>query len=78
MDHADECCGFAGLFSLHFKDMSKSISRKKVANISKTSAETVVTSCPGCITQLESVKKEANLNIDIRHIIEVIDEAMHG
>jgi glycolate oxidase iron-sulfur subunit len=78
MRHADECCGFAGLFSLHFKNMSKSIGRKKIDNISDTGADTVVTSCPGCIMQLEALRKETGSKFEIRHIVEVIDEAMHG
>ena len=78
MKHADECCGFAGLFSLHFKGISGEIGRKKINNISETGAETVVTSCPGCMMQLEALKRESESEFEIRHIVEVIDEAMHG
>jgi Fe-S oxidoreductase len=76
MQHADECCGFAGLFSLHFKDISKNVGRKKIANIAGTMADTVVTSCPGCIMQLEGLRRENNMKINIKHIVEVVDEAM--
>ncbi len=78
MKHADECCGFAGLFSLHFKGISGEIGRKKINNILQTGAETVVTSCPGCMMQLEALKRETGSGFGIRHIVEVIDEAMHG
>ncbi|RJR18917.1 MAG: (Fe-S)-binding protein [Nitrospiraceae bacterium] len=78
MKHADDCCGFAGLFSMHFKDMSKSIGMKKISNISNTGADTVVTSCPGCIMQLEALRKETGSEFGIKHIVEVIDAAMHG
>lgn len=76
MHHAHECCGFAGFFSLYFKDMSRSIGREKIKNITNTMADTVVTSCPGCIMQLESLKREAKVKVNIRHIVEVIAEAM--
>jgi len=76
MQHADECCGFAGSFSLHFKDIAKKISRKKIDNIIDTRADTVVTSCPGCMMQIESLKRETNTRINIKHIVEVVDEAM--
>jgi len=76
MKHADECCGFAGLFSLQYKKMSRSIGKKKVDHIADTRAETVVTSCPGCIMQLEALKRETGSKFEIKHIIEVIDEAM--
>lgn len=78
MQDADECCGFAGLFSLHFKNISREIGRKKIDNISRTAADTVVTSCPGCIMQLEGLKKEVGLNIDVRHIVEIVDEAVNA
>ncbi|UCH81962.1 MAG: (Fe-S)-binding protein [Nitrospiraceae bacterium] len=78
MKHADECCGFAGLFSMQFKEMANTIGMKKIENISNTSADTVVTSCPGCIMQLESLCRKAHLRINIKHMVEVVDEAMHG
>lgn len=78
MKNANDCCGFAGLFISHFKEISRSIGRKKVKNISNTSAGTVVTSCPGCIMQLENMKKETDADFSVRHVVEIIDEAMHG
>jgi glycolate oxidase iron-sulfur subunit len=78
MKHPDECCGFAGLFSMHFKDIAKEISSNKMENIRKTSADTVVTSCPGCVMQLEGLKRETNAKVSVKHIVEIIDEAMHG
>ncbi len=77
MKHPDECCGFAGFFSLQFRDISEDIGKSKIHNISETSADTVVTSCPGCIMQLESMKKRRSAQFKVKHIVEVIDEAMH-
>ena len=76
MRRADECCGFAGFFSMHFRDIAGEIGRKKIENISATSAETVVTSCPGCIMQLEALRREHNKTFRIKHIVEVIEESM--
>jgi glycolate oxidase iron-sulfur subunit len=78
MQHAGECCGFAGSFSLQFKDISRNIARKKIDSILNTMADTVVTSCPGCIMQLESLKRETKTKINIKHIVEVVDEAMRS
>jgi len=77
MKHPDECCGFAGLFSLHFRDMAKTLTNTKMENIHNTAADTVVTSCPGCIMQLEAMQQKSRKKVRIRHIVEVIDEAMH-
>jgi len=78
MQDAHECCGFAGSFSVHFRDLSRDIGKRKMKNISDSGADTVVTSCPGCVMQLENLKRTANAGIKIRHIVEVIDEAMRG
>ncbi len=78
MKNADECCGFGGFFSLNYKDMSRSIGSKKFESINNTLASTVVTSCPGCVMQLEDIGKAERNNIKIRHIVEIVDEAMHG
>ena len=78
MKHPDECCGFAGFFSLQFKDISETIGKQKINRISETSADTVITSCPGCIMQLEAMKRRCSAKFKVKHIVEVIDEAMHN
>lgn len=78
MEHADECCGFAGLFSFQYKEISESIGNKKFEHIADTEADTVVTSCPGCIMQLETINRVKRGSFRIRHIVEVIDDAMHN
>jgi glycolate oxidase iron-sulfur subunit len=77
MNHADECCGFGGFFSLYYKDISRDIGMKKIENICSTSADTVVTSCPGCIMHLEAIKREKGAKFNVKHIIEVVEEALH-
>ncbi|MEF9437275.1 MAG: (Fe-S)-binding protein [Candidatus Mariimomonas ferrooxydans] len=78
MQNAGDCCGFGGFFSQNFKELSKTIGKKKINSICNTSADTVVTSCPGCMMQLEDIKNETGTEIDIMHIVEIIYEAMHG
>ncbi len=78
MPHADECCGFAGLFRSQYKEISDTIGRNKLNNISIVSPDTVVTSCPGCIMQLEALRKRSDMDFRVMHIVEVIDQAMHG
>jgi len=78
MQDAEGCCGFGGFFSINFKDLSQEIGRKKMGDIYNTHADTLVTSCPGCMTQLENLRRKNNSQIDIMHMVEIIDEAMHG
>jgi len=77
MSGSEDCCGFAGFFSLDFKELSKTIGRKKIENIHNTGADTLVTSCPGCIMQMEDLRRENSSGINIMHMVEIIDEAMH-
>jgi glycolate oxidase iron-sulfur subunit len=76
MPHSDDCCGFAGFFSLHYSKISEDIGRKKLDNISGSGADTVVTSCPGCIMQLVKLGNDADSQFRTRHVLEVIYEAM--
>lgn len=78
MQDAEDCCGFGGFFSINFKDLSQEIGRKKMEDIYNTHADTLVTSCPGCMTQLENLKRKNNSQIDIMHMVEIIDEAIQG
>jgi len=78
MKDSKTCCGFGGLFSRLFRDLSADIGRRKIENIKETGADTVVTSCPGCMMHLNELKKNEDGNgFEIMHIIELIDDAMN-
>jgi len=76
MECADACCGFGGLFSLHHEDLSQRILAKKIENLSRTGAQVAATGCPGCILQLREGAHRAGLDLDVRHTIEILDEAL--
>jgi len=75
MRHPENCCGFAGLFSVRYRDISKKITEAKINDIISTSASTVVTSCPGCIMHLSRALKKAKKNIRVKHIVQLLSEA---
>jgi glycolate oxidase iron-sulfur subunit len=78
MTGADECCGFGGFFSTFFKDLSRDIGKRKLDNITATRAKTVVTSCPGCMMQIEDILRSSDISaIRIKHVVEMVEEAMH-
>jgi len=76
MSDSKDCCGFGGFFSLTFKELSKTIGRKKIDSISNTGADTLITSCPGCMIQLEDLRRENDSKINILHMVEIINEAL--
>lgn len=65
------CCGFGGLFCLSFREISNSLLKKRTEQIIATKAETVITSCPGCLLQLSKTVTDR----PVLHLLEVIEEA---
>jgi len=76
MKHPENCCGFAGLFSVRYRDISKKITEAKINDIISTSASTVVTSCPGCMMHLNMTLKRIKRDIRVKHIIHLLSDAL--
>ena len=46
------CCGFGGTFSFEHPDVANFVLESKLANITATGADIVITDNPGCLTHL--------------------------
>jgi glycolate oxidase iron-sulfur subunit len=68
----DGCCGFGGLFSLQYRDVSQDLLRNRIDAYTRTGTDAVVTSCTGCMIQLMSGLKDKQ----VFHIIELVEEAI--
>jgi glycolate oxidase iron-sulfur subunit len=55
--------------------MARRLQERKIAHIRQTGAEAVVTSNPGCIIQIAQGLRDQGSPIQVRHIVEVLDEA---
>ena len=75
MAHADQCCGSAGLYMLTQPEMSTRILDSKMSDIVATAADTLVTANPGCMLQLTRGTRRSGLNAEVKHIVELLDEA---
>jgi Fe-S oxidoreductase len=69
----DHCAGCGGTFFLKDFETSQKIFERKRRSIEGTRARTVVTGCPSCMIQLET---GAGDMVRIKHIAQVIDEAL--
>jgi glycolate oxidase iron-sulfur subunit len=78
MEHADQCCGSAGLYMLTQPEMAASILDSKMAEIASSRANTIVTANPGCMMQLDRGVRRVGIRADIKHVVELIDEAYGG
>jgi glycolate dehydrogenase iron-sulfur subunit len=75
LEEADWCCGSAGTYNVTQPDLARSILDRKVANIVRTGADTVVTANPGCLMQIQSGLRQAGSNVRVVHLLDLLDEA---
>jgi glycolate dehydrogenase iron-sulfur subunit len=78
MAHPDLCCGSAGLYMLTEPEMSTRILDDKMVEIAGTRATTIATANPGCMMQLQRGLQRAGLGGEVKHVVELVDEAYAG
>ncbi len=71
----EHCCGSAGIYNLLNTTLSLKVLDRKLDFIAQTGAKTVVTTNPGCMLQLEAGLKERGMDVEVRHLALVLDEA---
>lgn len=67
-----QCCGSAGIYNITHHDRSMKILEAKVSAISRTGAQRVVTSNPGCFMQLQYARQRWSQDWSVSHISEVL------
>ncbi|NPC91436.1 (Fe-S)-binding protein [Bacillus sp. WMMC1349] len=79
MNHADSCCGSAGIYNIVESQMSMKILDSKMKTVKSTEATTIVTANPGCLLQMQLGIKRAGLSKQMRavHLAELLLEAYH-
>jgi len=76
-DGEDFCCGMGGLFSVHHYGMSSRIAERKVDAVRDAGqADLLATECPGCILQLRDQLAQRGVELPVRHIAELLEEAL--
>jgi glycolate oxidase iron-sulfur subunit len=70
------CCGGGGSFSLANPKLSIEIGRWKIHDILATGAQAVVTSCPGCVLQIQEVASREKAKFRVLHLVELLDKAL--
>lgn len=76
MEESDRCCGFGGVFSVKFPEISAAMASKKAESIIDSGADTVVVCDPGCIMQIKGYMDKSGEKPRVLHIAELLDEAM--
>jgi len=72
MDEAESCCGFGGLFSVKFPEISTAMADVKARSIEATGAECVVSGDPSCLLQIRGYLQRNRRPIACLHLAEVL------
>jgi glycolate oxidase iron-sulfur subunit len=75
MREPDRCCGSAGIYNLLHPEVSQKILDQKMERVKETGAEILVTANPGCLLQLEAGRREIGLDIEVVHLVDLLDRA---
>ena len=76
LSRPERCCGFGGLFSLKFSEISNHLADQKIETVKATGANVLVGADLGCLLNLEARLKKDGHPIEVRHITEVLAEAL--
>jgi L-lactate dehydrogenase complex protein LldE len=66
------CCGFGGLFSVKYPEISERMADDKIADAQKTGAETLVGGDLGCLLHLAGRMERQGRSLRVRHVAEVL------
>ncbi|NNG02085.1 MAG: (Fe-S)-binding protein [Desulfobacteraceae bacterium] len=72
MTDADRCCGFGGLFSVKYPEISTSILDEKIEQVLATGADTLVGCDMGCLLNIQGRLNRRSIDIKVRHLAQVL------
>lgn len=72
MNAEETCCGFGGIFSVVYPEVSRDMMETKARNITATGAEVVVVAEPGCIMNIAGGLRKIGSPVRAMHLIEVL------
>ena len=75
MNESSVCCGSAGIYNITQPEMAGRLQKRKIENVEKTKAVVVATANPGCALQLTAGLRKAHANVQVKHIVELLDDA---
>lgn len=72
LPESDTCCGFGGTFSTSYPEISCAILDKKIARITETGADLLLSGDLGCLMHIAGRLKRLNAPVQCRHVAEVL------
>lgn len=74
LEEAETCCGFGGLFALKMSDISGSLLARKIANLERSGADTVVATDVSCLLHIGGGLRRKGSPMRVRHLAELLAE----
>ncbi|MBI3675839.1 MAG: (Fe-S)-binding protein [Proteobacteria bacterium] len=71
------CCGFGGLFSVKYPEISERLANDKIADAQATGADTLLGADLGCLLHLAGCMEKQGKAMKVRHVAEVLAD-IHG
>lgn len=73
LPHADECCGFGGIFSMEHPELSAEWLKRKIKNLEETQSPTLVVTDAGCLMHIAGGLRRQRKQQRVLHIAEVLN-----
>ncbi len=75
MRDSDRCCGSAGIYNITHPDIAMQVLDEKMTNVQATQPEIIVTANAGCLLQLQLGARRAGMNVEVVHVMDLLDRA---
>ena len=72
LEGEEVCCGFGGVFSVVYPEVSRAMLADKIGHIAATGAEAVVACDAGCLMNIGGGLRRAGMPVKAMHLIEVL------
>ncbi len=72
LNEEETCCGFGGVFSVIYPEVSRAMMEAKVKNIEASGAEYVAVGEPGCLMNIAGGLTKVNARVQPIHLIEIL------
>ena len=73
LPEAQDCCGFGGIFSIEHAELSAEFLKRKIGNLERTEAPTLVTADAGCLMHIAGGLHRQNKTQRVVHIAQVLN-----
>ena len=74
LERAEACCGFGGLFSIKYPQISSGILQDKIESVEKSGADVVVACDVGCLMHIAGGLSRQDIAAKTMHIAELLSK----